>query len=117
MIGFGRSRKRLQLIAALAVVTAGCSGPRGPSNDPELVEVGALVWGGEQKIVASDSAELDQFGAAVAIAGDDALVGAYGESNYRGAAYVLGESGNSWTEVQKLAASDGAEGDEFGWSV
>ncbi len=34
-----------------------------------------------------------------------------------GAAYVFVRSGASWIEEQKLVASDGVEGDNFGWSV
>ena len=77
----------------------------------------ALVWGGEQKLLASDAAELDQFGCSVSLANDRALVGAYGESDGRGAAYVFVKSGDAWIEEQKLVASDGAEADKFGSSV
>ena len=76
-----------------------------------------LVWGGEQKLLASDAAELDQFGCSVSLANDRALVGAYGESDGRGAAYVFVKSGDAWIEEQKLVASDGAEADKFGSSV
>ena len=31
--------------------------------------------------------------------------------------FVSSNDGNSWSQVQKLAASDGAANDEFGWSV
>jgi hypothetical protein len=76
-----------------------------------------LFWGREQRLEANDAAELDQFGYSVSLFGERALVGAYGESLYRGAAYVYVWNGGEWAHEQKLYASDGAEGDAFGWSV
>ena len=52
----------------------------------------------------------------MALSGDTALVGADGENDYQGAAYVFTRSGTTWTQ-QKLTASDGAAGDWFGASV
>ena len=37
--------------------------------------------------------------------------------NNSGSAYVFKRTGSSWTEEAKLIPSDGAAGDEFGWSV
>ena len=37
--------------------------------------------------------------------------------NPSGAAYVFARSGATWTQQQKLIASDAATGDGFGWSV
>jgi len=79
--------------------------------------VGSLVWGGEQRLVAGDAAELDEFGGAVSLASGRALVGAFGESTARGAAYVFVGSGGAWAEEQKLVASDGVELDKFGYAV
>lgn len=76
------------------------------------------------KVVASDAANAEAFGYAVAVAGDVAVVGAFQSSPagglQAGAAYVFERSqGNpgSWSEVAKLTASDGAAGDNFGLSV
>ena len=73
------------------------------------------------KVVASDGAIGDEFGQAVAISGDTALVGAryadVGANADQGAAYVFTRSAGSWTFAAKLTASDGAEGDALGWSV
>jgi hypothetical protein len=74
-------------------------------------------WFEEQKLVASDGVELDKFGSSVALGTDRVIVGAYGASSFRGAAYVFVKNGSSWTEEQKLVASDGAAGENFGWSV
>jgi MYXO-CTERM domain-containing protein len=105
-------------VGALAVVAAGCAGPRGSSLDQQGVEelVNPVV-GGEQRLEASDAAEFDQFGYSVSLASDHALLGAYGEDFYRGAVYVFVQSGSAWSEEQKLVASDAGEGDDFGWSV
>ena len=110
--------EQLHLILALAVVAVGCSETRGSSVD---LRVAPLAWGGEQTLLAGDAAELDQFGCSVSLASDGgadrAVVGAFGESDGRGAAYVFVRSGDGWSEEQKLVASDGAEPDKFGASV
>ena len=72
------------------------------------------------KLLASDGAEGDRFGIEVAISGDYAIVGAYGDdyNGYRtGSAYVFERGGGSWIQVAKLTAGDGAEGDYFGTAV
>lgn len=74
-------------------------------------------WAQQQKLVASDSAASDYFGVSVAVNDDTAVIGAYGKSNYRGAAYVFGRSYETWTEQQKLTAQDAKDYDSFGSSV
>jgi hypothetical protein len=76
-------------------------------------------WIEEAKLLAGDGAQDDNFGYSVAIAGDYALVGAYGDDDYAnpGSAYIFTWNGSSWTEQAKLNASDGAGGDQFGVSV
>jgi hypothetical protein len=59
----------------------------------------------------------DAFGWSVAISGDTLLVGAPYAGSNAGAAYVFVRSGTTWTEQQKLLASDGAPGDQFGSGV
>jgi MYXO-CTERM domain-containing protein len=97
-----------------AAIASGCSEPRDPSVGRRLEP---LAWSGEQRIVASDSAELDEFGYAVQLAGDRAIAGAYGEDSFRGAAYVFARQGSSWIEEKKLVPSDRSAGDNFGCSV
>src|SRR5436190_2192608 len=104
-------------VGAIAVVAACSPDPLGSSLAFERAGLGGLVWGGEQKVVSSDAAELDEFGVSVAVTTDHAVVGAYGDDFYRGAAYVFVKTSNSWSEEQKLVASDGAEGDSFGHAV
>ena len=81
------------------------------------------TWTQQQKLVASDGAANDKFGISVSISSDGstAIVGAYGADpsgkTNAGAAYVFTRSGSTWTQQQKLTASDGAANDRFGWSV
>jgi hypothetical protein len=86
------------------------------------------AWVEEQKLLASDRASGepvhdqfgDQFGRAVAVSGDVAVVGATwnDDNGYNsGSAYVFRFDGTAWVEEQKLLASDGEEGDQFGGSV
>jgi len=78
-------------------------------------------WSERQKLTASDGAAGNLFGFSVALSGETALVGARGSgggSGFPGAAYIFAQDANGyWSEVQKLTASDGAAGDEFGLSV
>ena len=78
------------------------------------------TWTQQQKLLASDGAESDQFGCSVSLNGDTALIGAYHDDdngNESGSAYVFTRTGTTWTQQAKLLASDGAAGDFFGWSV
>ena len=75
----------------------------------------------QQKLTASDGAAGDSFGGAVVLSGTTALVGVAGKTvgglTSQGAAYVFVQSGSSWTQQQKLTASDGAAYDDFGSAV
>jgi hypothetical protein len=70
------------------------------------------------KLTASDPATEDYFGAAVAVGGGRALVGAYGEDDggsMAGAAYVFDVTNGR--ELAKLTASDAWADDRFGVSL
>ncbi|WCO00739.1 T9SS type A sorting domain-containing protein [Psychroserpens ponticola] len=74
-------------------------------------------WTEQVKLTASDAAESDQFGTSVAIDGNYAIVGAFGneDDGYRsGSAYIFTRSGTNWTEQAKLTASDADADDIFG---
>ena len=79
------------------------------------------TWTQQQKIVASDAEAWDYFGYSVAIDGDTAVVGAWGEdtggSNDAGSAYIFTRSGTTWTQQAKIQATDKQANDSFGWSV
>ncbi|MCH8047440.1 MAG: FG-GAP repeat protein [Planctomycetes bacterium] len=70
------------------------------------------------KLTPSDGRANDIFGDAVAISGNTAIIGAalHGEAgNETGAAYLFDVT--TGEQLFKLTASDGAQGDNFGWSV
>jgi hypothetical protein len=78
------------------------------------------TWSFQQKLAASDAAAVDRFGHSVAVSGDTLVVGAYADDDggsASGSAYVFTRSGSTWSEQQKLVASDAATNDIFGWSV
>ena len=78
------------------------------------------VWTQSAKLTAADGAEGDQFGYSVAVSGDTAVIGAFLDNDLgsnSGSAYVFEKIGGVWTQSAKLTAADGAEHDQFGFSV
>jgi hypothetical protein len=75
------------------------------------------TWTQQAKLVAGDGVTYEFFGTSVALNGDTALVGMYGDNGHQGAAYVFTRSGGTWTQEAKLTAGDGAAEDKFGYSV
>lgn len=72
-------------------------------------------------LTATDLTPGSQFGFAVAISADVIVVGAPVNNNRIGAAYLFARPVGGWsgvlTPTAKLIASDGAAGDQLGWSV
>ncbi len=81
------------------------------------------VWTQQAKLVPpTDNVSASyNFGSSVALDGDTAIVGSHfeniGSNLNQGAAYVFVRNGTSWTMEQKLTASDGMSGSQFGYSV
>ena len=75
------------------------------------------TWTEQDKLMASDAETFDQFGLSVAVSGDTVLVGAFGESISAGATYVFARNGTTWSEQDKLVASDAQADGWFGYSV
>jgi len=79
------------------------------------------TWSQQAKLIATDGNGGDFFGHSVAVDGDTAVVGAIlddvGANADQGSAYVFVRSGTTWSQQQKLTASDGAAWDYFGRSV
>jgi len=73
-------------------------------------------WSQQQKLVASDGAAGDEFGASLSL-DLDAVVGAPSAASKKGALYVFVRSGATWSQQQKLVASDGVAGDSLGDAV
>ena len=76
--------------------------------------------------LATSDAEKNQFGWSVAVEGNTVVVGAHTDDasdsvNDSGSSYVFTKATDSvWadaTETVKLTATDGASGDQFGWSI
>ena len=74
-------------------------------------------WTPQQTLAPSDGASALYFSWSVAVDGDTVVVGSPGNANLQGAAYVFVRSGATWSQQQKLTASDGAQNDDFGYSV
>jgi len=74
-------------------------------------------WAQEAKLYALYREPDDNFGMSVSIDGEYAVIGAYGDDSFRGAAYVFKRSGTTWTQEAKLYASDREPDDSFGVSV
>ena len=85
------------------------------------------AWTEQAKIQASDAGASDFFGFFVSISSDgntaivgarghDAIVGAFTIYD-TGAAYIFTRSGTTWTQQQKIQASDKEQSDQFGYSV
>jgi len=71
-----------------------------------------------QARLTADAREFALFGSAVALADGYALVGAYGESNFQGAAYLLRDSGHGWMQQARLQSDDAVRAYQcFGRSV
>ena len=98
-------------------------------HDPS-VEGGAVyvytrngsIWTQQAKLFPADGAPADNFGASIKIVGDRAVIGAPGARNNldhfnEGAAYVFVRNDNTWTEQEKVLASDGEARDRFGVKV
>jgi hypothetical protein len=76
------------------------------------------AWTEAAKLTPGDPEASGWFGAFVALDGDRALLGATGVDEETGAAYIFErDSDGSWSQVARLAASDGAAGDRFGGQV
>lgn len=84
------------------------------------------TWLQVQKIVASDRNPVDAFGISVSINEDYLIVGSASEDhdaagkNYlinAGSAYIFKNNTGTWTQIQKIVASDRSDEDRFGFSV
>ena len=90
------------------------------SEDPHsayIFKLDGSTWIEEAKLLASDGEYTDWFGYSVSICGDYVIIGAYGDDDWSGSAYIFRRDGYSWIEEAKLLASDVSEGDSFGYSV
>ncbi|MGZ5527752.1 MAG: FG-GAP repeat protein, partial [Limisphaerales bacterium] len=79
------------------------------------------VWSQQVQLASSDLAQGDNFGFSVAVLGTRAVIGAEGKNSNNieglGAAYIFDQSGNNWSQQQKLLPLQGGDGTTFGYSV
>lgn len=78
------------------------------------------IWSLQTKLLMAGGELNDQFGLGVAIDGDKVLVGARLDSignGRQGSVNVFTRSGDTWTQGQKIIASDGNQNDIFGHSL
>jgi FG-GAP repeat len=90
---------------------AGKLGPGGKFHTQEC-----RSWLEVAELTAKGTATGDEFGEAVAVSGDTAVVGAPDHAG-TGTAYVFSDSGGTWSQVAELTGKDTAAGDGFGAAV
>jgi FG-GAP repeat len=79
------------------------------------------TWIQQAKLTAGDGAAEDFFGWKAALHGDRALIGAHMDDSAAGpdagSVYCFMRTGDTWSPVGQLLASDGAEDDQFGTAL
>ncbi len=79
------------------------------------------VWSQEAQLTSENGGLGDEFGFAVALSGDTALVGAHladtGDGADVGSAPIFVRNGTTWTQQATLTAAVASAGDQFGFSV
>lgn len=99
-----------------------------PGDDEVVADSGSVyvytrsgaAWTLQAKLTAGDPGPVDRLGWSVAISGDTVVAGAKDDDVAgvdSGSAYVFRRSGTTWSQEDKLTASDGVADDCFGWSV
>jgi FG-GAP repeat protein len=101
-----------QLLSILLMLSIGLS-VHASYPRPSALTAAAAV---ETKLTAPDGQRGDEFGSAVAIQGDIAVVGAPNAASRTGAAYVFQKTTNGWQFDQQLPANP-SPGSTFGTSV
>jgi len=120
---FGNFGRSVAISGSMAIVGAPQTTVDGHSYQGAayvFTETGG-VWTLQQTLSASDGAENNQFGTSVGIDNGVAMVGAQSAAvdghAYQGAVYVFTQSGDAWTQIQKLTASDGGINGDFGGAL
>ena len=91
--------------------------PLPPTTDPHITLF--TGWTQQQKLLTSDGTFGDCFGFTIALDGDTALIGAFGDSTQGdiGSAYIFTRTGTTWTQQAKLFPTSGGYYDFFGYAV
>lgn len=116
------------LFGASVSVKGGLSLVGAPSADGAGTDRGAAYlffrdntdgsWSEQTIFTASDAADGDSFGHDVSVYGGRLAISANLDNSSEGAVYMFERDiNNSWSQLTKLTASDGAAGDQFGFSI
>ncbi|MGA2208203.1 MAG: FG-GAP repeat protein [Acidimicrobiales bacterium] len=111
---FGQS---VSVSGSTAIV--GAPGAATSSGAAYVFQASGASWSQQAELTASDGANYDLFGTAVAVAGTTAVVGAIaGGSSHGGAAYVFSLSGTIWSQSAMIDnPDDPSPGRDFGIAV
>lgn len=102
----------------LAVV--GATGADSGAGAAFVYERDASGWTQTAELRALDRQNWENFGSAVAIAGETIFVGASGDTEggaWAGAVYVFTRSGDTWSQSEKLRSRDTTANQAFGYSL
>jgi hypothetical protein len=100
-----------------ATAVVGAMGDNGGLGAAYVYTRSGSAWTLQQELTAADGASNDQFGYAVAVSGDTALIGADGKGSGQGYVYAFVRSGTAWSLQQEFTSSDGASNDCFGCAL
>jgi FG-GAP repeat/Divergent InlB B-repeat domain len=90
------------------------------TNGNASLKANFTQWPQISKLLADDRASSDKMGHSISIFGDYAIIGApFDDDNgsSSGSAYIFHKEGAIWSQQAKLLASDGFDGDQFGYRV
>jgi hypothetical protein len=103
-----------------AVISANWDDDNGNDSGSVYVFVrSGTTWTQQAKLLPSDGQAGDRF-ALCTLSGDTALIGTYYDDDNgidSGSAYIFVRNGTTWMQQAKLLPSDGAAGDNFGFST
>jgi len=105
------------------IAVIGAYGADVPTDDEGAAYVfmrSGTNWVQSQKLVANERMIDDQFGYSSRLSGNTIVVGSWfddANGSDAGAAYVFNRVNGIWAQTQRLTASDGASGDQFGNSI
>ena len=101
-----------------ALIGASADGDNGEYSGAAYVFTrNGTSWTQQAKLLASDGEAYDYFGNSVSLSNNTALIGAFGDDDYKGSVYVFTRNGTTWTQQAKLLASNGPTEDNFGYSI
>jgi len=110
------------LSGPIAVVGAPEARYRGQQTGAAYIfeRVGTDNWVQTDRLTAFDASEDDRYGATVATNGEYVMIGALDDDDLgvnSGSVYVYTRDDDGWSLSEKLQASDGLQGDSFGWYI